>query len=253
MSLRTAAFLFGALLWTSLQATTPAGSPASAPVQQPSGPAWSALSPAQQAALAPLRTHWTGIDADRKTKWLGVAQRYPSLPPAERERIQARMAQWAAMSPTERGRARVNYQELRKLPAAERQASWQAYRALPPEQQQALARRAAPATAAAATAPGPTAVTAPANTTRKRMVPVNPPRTPAKPVTATVVQVKPGATTTLLTKPTNPPPHTQPGLPKIAATPEFVDPQTLLPTRGPQGAATIRLNTVPRPAAASGS
>jgi hypothetical protein len=35
-----------------------------------------------------------------------------------------------------------------------------------------------------------------------------------------------------------PPVHTQAGLPKLAATPNFVDPATLLPKRGPQGAAS---------------
>jgi len=34
-----------------------------------------------------------------------------------------------------------------------------------------------------------------------------------------------------------PPAHQQTGLPKIAATPEFVDRTTLLPQRGAQGAA----------------
>jgi hypothetical protein len=53
-----------------------------------------------------------------------------------------------------------------------------------------------------------------------------------------VVQAQPGATTTLITKRPVPPTHQQTGLPKIAATPEFVDKATLLPQRGPQGAAT---------------
>ena len=47
-----------------------------------------------------------------------------------------------------------------------------------------------------------------------------------------------GATTTLITKRPTPPSHQQTGLPKIAATPEFVNKATLLPQRGPQGAAT---------------
>jgi hypothetical protein len=37
-----------------------------------------------------------------------------------------------------------------------------------------------------------------------------------------------------------PPASIQHGLPKIAATPGFVDPATLLPRRGPQGAAVAR-------------
>jgi len=61
---------------------------------------------------------------------------------------------------------------------------------------------------------------------------------PARAVAPSVVQAAPGATTTLVTKPGAPPRHQQTGLPKIAATPGFVDSTTLLPKRGPQGAAT---------------
>ena len=58
-----------------------------------------------------------------------------------------------------------------------------------------------------------------------------------KPVAPTVLQARPGATTTLISKQPAPPPHQQTGLPKIAATPGLVDRATLLPQRGPQGAA----------------
>ena len=56
-------------------------------------------------------------------------------------------------------------------------------------------------------------------------------------VAPTVVQAKPGASTTTVATPAKPPLHHQPGLPKIVATPNFVDPATLLPRRGPQAAA----------------
>src|SRR5204862_3080770 len=61
---------------------------------------------------------------------------------------------------------------------------------------------------------------------------------PPKAVGPTVVQAQPGATTTLMSRRPVPPAHQQTGLPKIAATPGFVDKSTLLPQRGPQGAAT---------------
>ena len=63
------------------------------------------------------------------------------------------------------------------------------------------------------------------------------PAPPARSVAPSVVPARPGATTTTVTTPAAPPLHHQPGLPKIAATPGFVDPATLLPQRGPQGAA----------------
>lgn len=198
------------------------------------GPAWTELTLAQQAALTPLKAHWSRIDANGKAKWIAVARRFPSMPAEERQRVQARMAEWTAMTPAERGRARQNFQELRNLPGEDRQALWEAYRALPPEQRQELAQRARPATA-------PKPATEPAPPTARRLVPVNPPPPTVKPVTPTVVQVKPGATTTLVSKPASPPLHNQPGLPKIAATPGFVNPQTLLPKRGPQGAATVKV------------
>ena len=55
-------------------------------------------------------------------------------------------------------------------------------------------------------------------------------------VAPTIVQAQTGATTTLMSRRPAPPSHQQVGLPKIAATPEFVDSATLLPQRGAQGA-----------------
>lgn len=234
------------------QSPGPAAGASRAPVSAAAGaagPAWSELSLAHQTALAPLKAHWGSIDATRKSKWIAVAERFPTMPAEERQRVQARMAAWAAMSPAERGRARQNFRELRNLPAEDRQALWEAYRALPPEQQRALAQRAKPVAAA------PRAAEPSASATTRRVVPVNPTPVPVRPVTPTVVQVKPGATTTLVNKPPSPPLHNQPGLPKIAATPGFVNPSTLLPKRGPQGAATIAVPAAPastaRPASAA--
>lgn len=196
------------------------------------GPTWASLPPAHQSALAPLKPHWSGIDANRKSKWLIVAQRFPSLPLEERKRVQTRMSEWAAMSPAERGRARQNFQDLRTLPHEDRQALWEAYRALPEEQKQKLAQRAKPV-------PKPVEpASSNSGNSGKRAVAINPAPVPAKPVSPTVVQARPGATTTLVTKSPTPPAHHQPGIPKIAATPTFVNPSTLLPSRGPQGAAT---------------
>ena len=194
------------------------------------GPRWESLSLAHQSALAPLKAHWAGIDADRKAKWIVVAQRFPAMPAEDRRRVQARMAEWAALAPSDRGRARQNFQELRNLAVGDRQALWEAYRALPEEQRLALAKRArapSPAADAASTAEG------------KRRVAVNPPLAPLKPVSPTVVQAKPGATTTLVTRRPAPPVHHQPGMPKITASKDFVNPSTLLPSRGPQGAAAL--------------
>lgn len=217
--------------------TAPAASPARGPEQ---GPAWSALTPAQQTALAPLRQDWPTIDAGRKQKWLEVVQRFSALTPAERERVQERMAAWARMTPAERGRARLQFQESRTIPAQERQALWEAYQALPSEERRALAAHAA-ASSPSARAPATRQDNRPPVGPVAKQNVVQPPsaRSPSRPVAPTVVQAKPGASTTLVSRTSAPPAHNQVGLPKIAATRDFVDPATLLPMRGPQAAAFV--------------
>ena len=69
------------------------------------GPGWSELSPAHRTALAPLAREWRGVGADQKQKWLEIAARFPTLSEDERQRIQVRMAEWARMTPQERGQA----------------------------------------------------------------------------------------------------------------------------------------------------
>jgi len=225
------------------QAAPPARSAASAE----SGPRWEELTPAQRKALQPLQGEWSGIDASRKQKWVEIATRYPTLPQAEQERISARMTEWAKMSPAERGRARLNFQNVRQLTPEERQARWQAYQSLSPEERDRLAARAAPKNGSkAAPRNGAEPSRRLSNTTgrdgvqRKSNIVPNPTfaATP-RPVSPSVVQAAPGATTSLISKRPTPPTHQQPGLPKIAATPGFVDKQTLLPQRGAQGAAAL--------------
>jgi hypothetical protein len=201
-----------------------------------SAPAWASLTAAQQRALAPLQRDWPSIEPNRKQKWLEVAARFPAIPAEERARMQARMAEWARLTPAERADARLQYQQVRQLPAQERQARWEAYKALPEDERERLAR-ADKRAAKPAPEPGVRARALPEAGTGKRnlVVPTSVPQ--SRPVAPTVVQAKPGATTTTMSMRATPPSHNQAGLPKIAATPGFVDPATLLPRRGPQGAA----------------
>src|SRR5204862_1624302 len=67
------------------------------------GPRWSELTPVQRNSLKPLERDWSTIDADRKQKWIEISGRMPGMPPAERERVQARMTEWARLSPSQRG------------------------------------------------------------------------------------------------------------------------------------------------------
>jgi Protein of unknown function (DUF3106) len=198
-----------------------------------SGPSWNELTPAQRTALAPLQQEWAGIDGSRRAKWLEIAARFPTLPAAEQARVQGRMAEWTRLTPAERGRARANFQEAKQVPAQERQARWEAYQALPPDQREALG------TADRRGHAGRSSLAAGAGDGKRNIVgdsSLTAP--PPKSVAPTVVQAGPGATTTLVTRQGLPPTHQQPGLPKVAAPQGFVDRDTLLPKRGAQGAAT---------------
>ncbi len=205
------------------------------------GVRWQTLTPVQRQALAPLEREWSGIDAQRKQKWLAIADRYPSLPPQERARITERMSEWARLTPGERGEVRLRYQEAQQVPAPARSAKWQEYQNLPPDEKQQFAARAAASAAPARADAVPGAKNAYASrdgTQAKVNVVPNPALAQRpRPVAPTVVQAAPGATTRFITRPATPPAHQQSGMPKISATPEFVNRSTLLPRRGPQAAA----------------
>jgi len=202
------------------------------------GVRWQALTPAQREALAPLERDWPGIDAPRKQKWIALAGRFNTLSPEERARINARMVEWAKLTPAERGQARLRFEEARQLPVPDRSEAWRAYQALPPEQRQQLAARAATAASAPRDAASKPAKSGRDSKEAKFNVVPNPALAqPPRPVAPTMVQAAPGATTTVITRRPTPPPHQQSGMPKIATTPEFVNRSTLLPQRGPQAAA----------------
>jgi Protein of unknown function (DUF3106) len=200
------------------------------------GADWASLTPAQRQVLAPLQRDWNGIDLSQREKWVEVAAKFPSMPADERQRLQARMADWARMTPAQRATARLQFQEVKRLPVEERQERWKAYQALSPEERGQLAQRAKPAARPASAAPA--RGTSDRNGDEgKRNIVGAPAAARSRVVAPTVVQARPGATTTTMTTRAAPPLHHQTGLPKIAATPGFVDPDTLLPQRGPQGAA----------------
>lgn len=236
--------------------TRPVASSARTTAPAEEGVRWTRLKPAQQEALKPLQQEWGRIDALRKQKWLEIADRLPGMSLDERTRVQARMSEWARLTPTERGQARLSFQETKQIPASDRRSRWEAYQALSADQKSELAARAAASRAPAASpdagrrpdAAGSrsTRFASEGPQTKSNIVPNPALATPLRPVGPTVVQAAPGATTTLLTRRPAPPPHQHTGLPKIAATPEFVNRSTLLPQRGPQGAA-VRAPTPSEP------
>ncbi len=204
--------------------------------------AWARLNPAQQQALDPLQAEWASLSAERQAKWLEVASRFATMNAAERQRLHARMAEWVRMTPEQRRRARLQFQQARRVSPEDRQAAWKAYQALPEAERQRLAeQRVRPAARPAASASAPRA---------KSNVVQSAPAAPQRAAATALHQARSGATTSPMNQTPLPPATIQHGLPKIAATPGFVDPATLLPRRGPQGAAVVRsapAASAPRP------
>ena len=259
--------LLAGILWCAERATaqgsppSPGAAPRSpvtvrpAPPQPEEGPRWQKLPPAQRDALKPLQQEWSGIDASSKLKWMQLADRMPEMHPEDRSRVQERMADWAKLTPAERGQARLRYQEAKQVPPSDRRSRWDAYQALPPEQKNELAARAAAARKATPDVQRGEAIgfgradrsNRDGTQAKSNIVPNPAYSAPPRPIGPTVIQAAPGATTTLITRRPTPPAHQQTGLPKIAATPEFVNKSTLLPQRGPQGAAVRPAGDPPAP------
>lgn len=184
------------------RATTakPAGVPPlkAAPVAKgPTKPTWAEISPMQREVLAPLGTAWDSVSEAQKRKWLALAQNFPKLAPAEQAKLRSRMTEWVAMSPQQRSQARLNFGESQKLGFDDKRAKWEAYQALPPEEKTKLAG----AAAAAKTPP-------------------------------TAAAVKPVAPEKLATVPKTGRPKADVKTPRIAAAPNQVDHNTLLPQPG---------------------
>jgi hypothetical protein len=253
--------LAGMLAWSHGRASAGPALPhaqaaTSSPMTLSSGPDWRELSAAQKMVLQPLAVHWAKMDDTGRDKWVNVANRFDKLSPAEQQRVQERMGQWARLPAQERGEARLRFQQSRQLTADERQQKWAAYQALPPEDRQDLTRQAqrkakpvylADGTAGpreAKQAFGGKRVTAVGNSAKKSNVVPNPVNgTDAAPtvVAPTLIKAGTGATTNLVNQRPAPPLHQHAGLPKIAASKGFVDPVTLLPKKGAQSAAMASL------------
>ena len=217
-----------------------------APNPAEAGPRWQELNPMQRLALKPLEREWQAIDAERKKKWLAIAQKYPSMQPQEQTRMQERMADWAKLSPAERGTTRQQFETAKRVAPQDRPAQWEAYQALPPEQKRKLADQAAARPSANRQSPARADAKTASTQVKSNIVPNPAFSAPPRPINSAAMQAQPGATTTSIAKRASPPAHQQPGLPKIAASPGFVDKTTLLPKRGPQGAA-VRSSSASEP------
>jgi hypothetical protein len=108
-------------------------------------PTWGELSREQQHILAPLATEWNVLDADRKKKWLAIAQRYASMTPDEKLRAKSRMEEWTKLSSAERRAARDSFTALQQAPVEKREImketlkqQWSQYEALPESEKSRL-------------------------------------------------------------------------------------------------------------------
>ncbi|QGZ38884.1 uncharacterized protein DUF3106 [Pseudoduganella flava] len=100
---------------------------------------WQDLTPAQQAALEPLKAGWDDLGPVRKQKWLEIAGRYATMKPAEQKRVHERMREWVALSPEERKAVRESYARAQKIVGGKKAAQWEQYQLLPEEEKRKLA------------------------------------------------------------------------------------------------------------------
>jgi hypothetical protein len=68
---------------------------------------------------------------------MSAARQYPKMQPVQQERFQARLRDWAAMSPEQRKAARETFKGLQKLPPSkqhELRERWLEQKAVPAQQ-----------------------------------------------------------------------------------------------------------------------
>ena len=255
-ALTAAALAVASLAWVhhaqaAGQPVSPAPTSQSLAAAAPVDKSWQLLSAQEKAVLAPLATQWPGMNDQIREKWRSVARGYPKLTPDAQARVRERMTEWSQATPKERGEARLRFQNARELPPVDRQQKWQAYQALSPEAKAELAQQAQrkkanePGSGPASSAQGGLSASnrkasdGDGANRKTNVVPAPNAMAPAAQVVApALVRTGPGATTSLVTQSAPKPPlHQQAGMPKIAATKTFVDPQTMLPKKGSQGAA----------------
>lgn len=140
----------------STRTATPAVTPAQ-PTQKVinSKPDWNDLTAAQKQALSPLSQLWPTMTEAHKRKWLVLSQNFSQLPDTDKNTLQGRMREWAALSAQQRAQARLNFADAKQLPQDERRSKWEAYQALSPEEKQKLAAQKPIAKVGAALAPKP--------------------------------------------------------------------------------------------------
>ena len=131
---------------------------ASASAKKPeSSPTWQSLSANQKTALAPLHKLWPEISEAQTRKWLALSVNFSDRSAEEQAKMQARMKDWAKLTPQQRALARLNFAEVQQVTVDERKSKWEAYQSLSRDERHELTKGHPPApnSAAIATRPVP--------------------------------------------------------------------------------------------------
>lgn len=124
-----------------LVASVVAAPPTTAIIGTPPQPDWVQLSAPQKSILAPLANNWSKMDNIGRKKWLGIAERYPTMKQDEQQRMQERMREWVNLTPEQRTKVRDAYKDFKQLPPEQKKLvkqKWEAYSSLPAEEKQRL-------------------------------------------------------------------------------------------------------------------
>ena len=167
---------------------------------------WQELHPEQKLALQPLAQIWDTLAPGRQLKWLTLAANFKKMNAVDQLKLQSRMHEWASLGMRERDQARIGFAETRQLSDEQKKAKWEAYQALSPQEKQALAQQNPPKVGLAAKS------TAPVPADKK----VNMPKAAAPAASSAASVPLVGAV--------------EKRKPRLAAVPEKVSPNTLLPT-----------------------
>jgi len=82
---------------------------------------WSALTPVQQEALAPIAHEWSTMPEIQQKRLLATTKRYPQLSPQKKQLFLTRLTEWSKLTPEQRNRAREKYKAFRKVPTDKRE------------------------------------------------------------------------------------------------------------------------------------
>jgi len=100
-------------------------------------PAWASLTADQQQVLSPLAAYWGELLPEQRRKWVGIAQRYPTMKPDAQMRVQRGMEAWTKLTPAQRSQARQQYRNLDKISPTQREELrryWAEYQSLAPHE-----------------------------------------------------------------------------------------------------------------------